>query len=50
VRPIVSRKYALGDAKEALRALEDGHVTGKLVLDLAGAVAGVPDPIYWPGA
>jgi NADPH:quinone reductase-like Zn-dependent oxidoreductase len=50
VRPVVSRKYALGDAKEALRRLEDGHVTGKLVLDLAGAVADVPDPIYWPGA
>ncbi|MBW8758985.1 MAG: NADP-dependent oxidoreductase [Burkholderiales bacterium] len=50
VRPVVSRKYALGDAKEALRALEDGHVTGKLVLDLRGAVADVPDPIYWPGA
>jgi NADPH:quinone reductase-like Zn-dependent oxidoreductase len=50
VRPIVSRKYAIGDFKEALRTLEDGHVTGKLVVDLAGAVADVPDPIYWPGA
>jgi len=50
VRPIVSRKFALGDFKEALRTLEDGHVTGKLVLDLAGAVADVPDPIYRPGA
>lgn len=50
VRPMVSRKYAVGEAREALRTLEDGHVTGKLVLDLAGAIADVPDPIYWPGA
>jgi len=50
VRPMVSRKYAVGEAREALRALEEGHVTGKLVVDLAGAIADVPDPIYWPGA
>jgi NADPH:quinone reductase-like Zn-dependent oxidoreductase len=49
VRPMVSRKFALGEVRDALRALEEGHVTGKLVLDLAGAIADVPDPIYRPG-
>ena len=49
VRPTVTRQYAYGDAKEALRSLEEGHSTGKLVLDMAGVVAGVPDPIYKPG-
>ena len=50
VRPMVSRKYAVGEAREALRALEEGHVTGKLVLDLGGAIADLPDPIWHPGA
>jgi NADPH:quinone reductase-like Zn-dependent oxidoreductase len=50
VRPLVSRKYAYGDAKEALRSLEEGHSTGKLVIDMAGAIAGLPDPIWQPGA
>jgi NADPH:quinone reductase-like Zn-dependent oxidoreductase len=49
VRPHVARKFAYGDAKEALRQLEEGHTTGKLVLDLAGVIADVPDPIYKPG-
>ena len=49
VRPTVTRQFAYGDAKEALRSLEEGHSTGKLVLDMAGVVAGVPDPIYRPG-
>ena len=49
VKPHVARKYAFGDSKEALRALEDGHTTGKLVFDLAGVIAGLPDPIYKPG-
>ncbi len=49
VKPLVARKFAYGDAKEALRSLEEGHTTGKLVLDMAGAVADKPDPIYRPG-
>ncbi len=49
VKPHVARKYAFGDAKEALRALEEGHTSGKLVFDMAGAIADVPDPIYKPG-
>jgi NADPH:quinone reductase-like Zn-dependent oxidoreductase len=44
VRPLVARTFALGDAKEALRGLEQGHGSGKLVLDLAGAIANLPDP------
>ena len=48
VRPHVARKYALGEAKEALRALEEGHTTGKLVFDLHGAIASVPDPVRRP--
>ena len=49
VKPHLARKYAFGDAKEALRALEDGHTTGKLVFDMTGAIADVPNPIYKPG-
>ena len=49
VKPLVARQYAYGEAKEALRSLEEGHTTGKLVLDMAGVVAGKPDPIYRPG-
>ena len=49
VKPLVARKYAYGDAKEALRSLEEGHTTGKLVLDMAGVVADKPDPTYRPG-
>jgi len=45
VRPLVSRKYAYGDAKEALRALEQGHATGKLVLDMATPIADFPEPL-----
>ena len=49
VRPLVARTFAYGDAKEALRALEQGHGAGKLVLDMAGVIAGVPDPVHKPG-
>jgi len=49
VRPLVARTFAYGDAKEALRALEQGHGAGKLVLDMAGVIAGLPDPAYKPG-
>lgn len=49
VRPIVARLFAYGDAKQALRSLEEGHGAGKLVLDLAGVIAARPDPIYRPG-
>ena len=49
VRPVVARTFAYGDAKEALRGLEAGHGTGKLVLDMAGVIANLPDPIYKPG-
>ena len=49
VRPLVARTFAYGDAKEALRALEQGHGAGKLVLDMAGVIAGLPDPVHKPG-
>ena len=49
VRPFVARTFAYGDAKEALRGLEEGHGSGKQVLDLAGVVAKLPDPIYKAG-
>jgi NADPH:quinone reductase-like Zn-dependent oxidoreductase len=49
VRPVVARTFAYGDAKEALRGLEAGHGTGKVVLDMAGVIAKLPDPIYKPG-
>ena len=49
VRPFVARTFAYGDAREALRGLEEGHGTGKLVLDMAGVIANLPDPIYRPG-
>jgi NADPH:quinone reductase-like Zn-dependent oxidoreductase len=49
VRPHVARIFAYGDAKTALRDLEEGHGAGKRVLDLAGAIANLPDPIYKPG-
>ncbi len=49
VRPLVARIFAYGDAKEALRSLEEGHGAGKLVLDMAGVIANLPDPIYKPG-
>jgi len=49
VRVQVTRKFAYGDAGEALQALEQGHVTGKLVLDMAGVIADKPDPVYRPG-
>jgi NADPH:quinone reductase-like Zn-dependent oxidoreductase len=48
VRPLVARTFAFGDAREALRGLEQGHGSGKLVLDLAGAIANVPDPVRRP--
>ena len=49
VRVQVARKFAYGEAKEALRALEQGHASGKLVLDMAGVIATKPDPVYRPG-
>ena len=49
VKPHVARRYAYGDAKEALRSLEQGHTTGKLVLDMAGVIADKPDPVHRPG-
>jgi NADPH:quinone reductase-like Zn-dependent oxidoreductase len=41
VRPLVSRKYALGDVKDALASVEQGHGSGKTVLDLATPITGV---------
>jgi NADPH:quinone reductase-like Zn-dependent oxidoreductase len=49
VKPIVSRTWAYGEAREALQALEKGHGAGKLVLDMAGVIAALPDPLYKPG-
>ena len=49
VRPLVARTFAYGDAKQGLGNLEEGHGSGKLVLDMAGVIAAKPDPIYRPG-
>lgn len=35
LRPIIEREYALDEATDALRTLEDGHVQGKLVVRVA---------------
>lgn len=32
VRPVVERRYALGDAADALRRLGEGHAQGKIVI------------------
>ena len=45
VRPHVARKFAFGEAREALRGLEQGHTSGKLVVDMATAVTDVPEPL-----
>ena len=49
VRVQVARRFAYGDAKAALQALEQGHASGKLVLDMAGVIESRPDPVYRPG-
>jgi NADPH:quinone reductase-like Zn-dependent oxidoreductase len=49
VKPHMAGKCAYGEAREALRSIERGHTTGKRVLDMAGVIADVPDPIYRPG-
>ena len=49
VRPVVARTFAYGDVKQGLSSLEEGHSSGKLVLDMAGVIAAKPDPIYRPG-
>jgi len=49
VRPVVAHTFAYGDAKQGLSSLEEGHGSGKLVLDMAGVIAGKPDPVYRPG-
>lgn len=41
----MQRKVAFGDAQEALRSLEQGHATGKLVVELATAITDVPEPL-----
>jgi NADPH:quinone reductase-like Zn-dependent oxidoreductase len=49
VKPQIARQFAYGEAKAAFDALEHGHGSGKLVLDMAGVIASLPDPIYKPG-
>lgn len=36
VRPVIERRYQLKDVPEAIRNLEGGHVSGKLVIDVDG--------------
>jgi NADPH:quinone reductase-like Zn-dependent oxidoreductase len=43
VRPFVRRRFEFGAVAQALQSLEDGHVTGKLVLDMATTIMGAPD-------
>ncbi len=45
VTPTVARKYALGGVREAFETLEHGHVTGKIVIDLANPVVDFPSPL-----
>ena len=42
VRPFVRRRFEFGAAAQALQSLEDGHVTGKIVLDMATTITGAP--------
>jgi NADPH:quinone reductase-like Zn-dependent oxidoreductase len=44
VRPHVDRTFDIANVREAFAAIEQGHVAGKLVLDLATTITGVPDP------
>ena len=45
VRPHVERTFDMASVHEAFAAIEHGHVAGKLVLDLATTITGVPDPV-----
>jgi len=45
VRPHVYQAYAYGGTKEGLRVLEEGHVTGKIVVDMANLIPNFPDPL-----
>ena len=49
VQPIVYRTWAYGQAREAFKALEQGHAAGKLAMDMSGVIAGVPDPAFKAG-
>jgi NADPH:quinone reductase-like Zn-dependent oxidoreductase len=40
VRPLVARTFALGDVKDALASVEQGHGLGKTVLDFASSITG----------
>lgn len=35
LRPLVTRTFPLDRAAEALRAVEDGHARGKIVIEVA---------------
>ena len=37
LKPVIDRRYALSDASEALRYLEEGHARGKVIITLDGA-------------
>jgi len=41
VRPLVSRTFAFGDVEQALASVEQGHGSGKTVLDVAATIVGV---------
>lgn len=41
VRPVVDRTFGLGEVPDALQHLLDGHVRGKVVLDVAAGAAPV---------
>ena len=43
VRPHVLRVYDVATAKEAFIAIEEGHLAGKIVLNLASTISGAPD-------
>ena len=37
VRPVVDRRYQLGETAEAVRYLEEGHARGKVVITVEAA-------------
>ncbi len=45
VKPLVSRKFALGEFRAAFESLEHGHSTGKIVVDLANPITGLAAPL-----
>ena len=35
IKPVIDRRYALGDVPDAIRYVEEGHARGKIVVTVA---------------